>query len=522
MLTILFPEGCKIDELFQNQKQIYWSGHIKMWFDKWGFLTNTIEDIKHIKKQQFVIVARGANIDSIDFESFSGFIEGPISDVVLKRLGISAKTRVGTKFKVNAAADISVFDLTSNSVTSEFGRPRDMLRSIPRLGWIKSKPYLLKKNDVDEVVYQTFEVPEGWRAIALITSDSDKNPKPVIISNGHLLLCGMPLLDMICQKHSMPYCKHGYWAPSRKVVNWKVEHFLCSLIIQTAADSKNTIYYINHWPDAAKAAFTIRHDYDRPINNKVLDDILGFYKKKQIKCSFQFLNRLKPTDQISKILEEGHEIALHSEASNEKKFTKEIKEFKKTTSVNIKGATCHGGNGSTGHLGAYLFEWAERQGVFYTERLGRDNYIPHPALVPKGVQGKSLECMVMSAHSSLDTGTAPNAHSCSYLMDAIPQHLASGQVVNIMNHPDIHVDELKKLINSLKLDNVWKASHFEIVNWCRITKYSRQVMWDLNKPIIKFTEPLPKDLTLTIFKQTQVEHRVIKAGVTEVNLTAEM
>ena len=57
----------------------------------------------------------------------------------------------------------------------------------------------------------------------------------------------------------------------------------------TCNNSNSSVYILSRFPNAYQSSFSIRHDYDRPLEVSVLNRLLEFYYRKKLKASFFLL-----------------------------------------------------------------------------------------------------------------------------------------------------------------------------------------------------------------------------------------
>jgi hypothetical protein len=484
----------------------------RTWLRRWGLL--------------FACDASGEEatlIDRGDLRSAAGvLIDGPLVAESCESLGLSVRR--------HRAQDLHLaLDVASLSGRSERPEPQrvrvarqiDLLRRIPSDRAETSEPYVLGPgSDADEtaIAFQSLSAPEGWRVLASAAIDGEAATLPVIVSDGRRIVSGLPLIELAIAKMTMPACPDGYYGPLRNALSWRLEIWLVEQLIAHARRRGLTVLYQHHWPSGFDAAFTIRHDYDRPILDETLTDLLDCYDQFGVKCSVGFLDRLQPAAQMAALHARGHEIVLHSEAASEAAFAGEVTALRAKgleRGFALSGMTCHGGIGSAGHLGATTFAWVGRAGLDYTEQLGCEALIPHPALsAGAGKADGPMSVMITPSHKSLDTGTAPLAHALPSLVDKVPRLLAAGGLVTVMNHPDIHLDQLKTLLSWLDLSRVWCATHADITAWCRQTKYAAQCRGVDGDVEVNFGRPLPQGLTIDVLKP-EIAHRLHLPAGTE-------
>lgn len=490
------------------QERCYWSAGADLFLRKWGLIAlATSAAVRDVKG--YFVVARGASAPA-----GPGFREGPFAQGAVDPHGIATEDRRAGSVMLRLA-DIPSPVRPGHWPGKGWGRPVDTVRRIPAARGEVSDPYELQPGVDDPASalhYQRLVCPPGWTVLAELREVGDDAYHPVVISDGTTILSGLPLLDLAIEKMSMPDCPDGYYAPARSGLSWQVEAWLAEMLVDHARRAGAVIARLHPWPDGRRGAFTVRHDYDRPITGTVLHDLIAFYDAHGVRASVSFLTRLLPADQIARLRAAGHEIVLHSEASSAAVLTEELARMAEIAGAPPASLTCHGGIGSAGHLGGTLFRWCADAGLSYIEQLGRDHLLPHPAVAAAEGDVARNGCMVMPCHHSLDRGTAPLAHELPILEADGPIRLASGGVFNVMNHPDIHLSELKALIGGLDLRNAWCATHDQITDWCRTVKFDSVWHRDGDHLHLAFPQPLPHTLNVEVVTMAGAKVHSIVAG----------
>jgi hypothetical protein len=508
-LKLVMPNSSDQVLISDREGRPFWSGGTAYWLRKWGLLH--IENGSPMHDEQcFLIAGRGYDASKI----IPGFYEGPFSKKFLEQCEITSVDCSTSELELRLV-DEPVIIGPGLITVEKFGRPVDTVRKIPTSGKINSKPYQLEPtidNKKPYLSYQRFNHTSNWKVLAYARAANSNEYYPAILSNGSIILSGLPVLDLAVEKMVMPACPVAYYAPVRQSLSWRVEAWLIEKIVLHAIAADQVLVRVRPWPSGYSSALTVRHDYDRQVKAQTLDDLLDFYNCNGIKASFGFLTQLIPGEQVKRVKSQGHEIVLHSVAADETLFNQEISELSNQAEVKIKGATCHGGTGSAGHLGETLFRWCANVGLSYTEQLGRDHILPHPALTWQNGSVQQIGAMIMSSHHSLDSGTAPHAHSLDFILTDLQTRLAAGGLINLMNHPDIHQHQLRRLLENIELKHVWCATHHEVTEWCRITKYDSTWSYQDNCLILSFPEQLPFDFAIEIVSKAGSRQLILPDG----------
>lgn len=440
-----------------------WNTLTGMWLRKHGFVFKEVVG-QDLSPSAFCIVPNGVGAAS---HPKAGFFEGPFSRAFLAELGISARMVRAEVASLRIAAG------SRESSVLELRYSRDILRAIPRERGIKSDPYIWQPDSpcfgVRQVPMQVFETGDEWRVLAYAIL-KDGAQAPTVITNGRVTLTGLPVFDLVCRKHWMPPITDGYYMIETEPVSPDADRWLAELIKSAALTAGSSVISVDPWPHQSRAALTVRFDHDRLISGQSLDDLLNVLDVHGHRASWAFLKRLSPPEAISAVRARGHEITLHTEADGPEAFQREVLHFHEA-GIELRGVTAHGGIGSAGHLGQTYFDWAREAGTRHAELLSRNTLAPHPVVAVRGNKIVTEDFFVLNAHRSLDSGTAPNAHQLDKLMETIPAQLAAGELVTIMNHPDIHREELKTLLNTFAGSDIWKATHAEVVDWLGATRF---------------------------------------------------
>ncbi len=509
-LKLVMPNSKDQESISGREGRPYWSGGLSYWLRKWGLLYIENESPTPPDEECFLIVSRGCFASNIN----PGFYEGPFSKEFLEQCKISGVNRSASELELRLV-DEPITIGPGLLTVEEFGRPVDTVRKIPAAPNINSEPYQLEPtidNKKSYISYQRFDQISDWKVLAYVREINNGKYYPAILSNGTIILSGLPIIDISVEKMVMPACPDGYYAPVRKSISWRIEAWLSEQIVSHALAANQVLLRMKPWPSGYCSALSIRHDYDRPIDTEALNDLLDFYSSKSIKASFGFLTRLLPKAQINYVKLKGHEIVLHSEATDEAQFNQEISKLSKQADVRISGATCHGGIGSAGHLGETLFRWCSNAGLAYTEQLGRDHILPYPALKWENGSVQKIGTTIMSSHHSLDSGTAPHAHRLDFIMADMQTRFVAGGLVNLMNHPDVHITQLKKLIENIEIKSVWSATHHQVTEWCRITKYDSEWSFHDDHVMLSFPEPLPYDFVIEIVSSAGLKQQILSGS----------
>ena len=292
-------------------------------------------------------------------------------------------------------------------------------------------------------LHRCSDVPDHWRPVLIADRMDERIPIAWIC--GRDLRISSDLRDALAVELAFPPLLDGYYArkndgdPS-SVATWLGREYWRSRTASTSPD-----------PEVPPATVTLRLDYDRPIEHSNLRSLLDLLTSVDVRSSCGFLLRREEDVDVARMFEDsGHEILLHTEAGDRDAFLRECDLFEARFCRRPLGYTAHGGRGSAGYLGQRQWEWAIEAGMRYGEMLGRKIHRMHPlVIVDSAGIARTTPLVAPGVHFSLDAGMKPEAHNLDALLALCPRMLQPEGHVVIMNHPDLHRDELRTLLEAL-------------------------------------------------------------------------
>lgn len=473
MLCLLVPDPAKQHSIQNAEHFAYWSRLTGFFLRKHGFIFHEMPGVTMppTADDDYLIVTRGVPDSVHGFRA--GLYEGPFPASFLNALQLNT---IAPKPAEQVELEFCAFDSDNNLPlqSKSFGYASDQVRRIPENRADESKPYRFLDADQSlnprHVPVQQLDPGPGWQVLARVRMAGENRAVPVAITNGTITLLGLPLFDLVVRKHWMPRLDVGYFALGSRPPPREAELWLACLIQKLASSGQRRLFRLAHWPHDFNSALTLRLDHDRALSSAALDSLLASLKELKVRASWGLLVKNSAHDLIHRIASHGHEVTLHSEASSYNELSSELSALRALGAEPV-GVTSHGGIGSSGHLGQVYFDWAERANLRHADILSRDNLWPHPSIAAGNGLPQMGAIMLPGLHRSLDTGTAPDAHRFKDLAEIIPSRLAAGEHVNVMNHPDIHQQELLLLLRKTMTKSVWAATHEEVCEWSRMTKF---------------------------------------------------
>jgi hypothetical protein len=225
------------------------------------------------------------------------------------------------------------------------------------------------------------------------------------------------------------------------------------------------------FPKPFRSALSIRHDYDRKIDEESWKELLDYYEEKDISASFSILTYLMPERVLNLIEQYGHEIQLHCFAHTESELREQIYKLAARSEQPIDGVTIHGGPSGVGFRGDIHNSFFERSRFSYAEGYGmRDMTITPLARLVDGIPRPTERLVAPPFHFSLDGSTRPEDHRLEQLKRDLPLQLNEGRYIVLMNHPDIHREALYSLLDSLDLSNCWTPTTRDAVSFATETR----------------------------------------------------
>lgn len=433
-------------------------------------------------------------------------LEAPLHPTVIDALGLEGETFDTEDIVVQGAG----LDPKSLSYS------RCLVRRIPARAQEHSEPFPHSCADPrwrrDSFPVTFFRTGEKWSTL-LEGRTSDGRSGNLAITDGRRIILGMPVFDMAVYQHCLPPLGDaGYYAMSKSHPTWALEVWLVEQAERLFCEQGCTTLRAANWPKGFSSAFSVRHDMDRPVTRRDLREVLRFYEAEGIGATFFFLPRTASPALMRHLRRQGHEIALHTESSTPEGMVQERRRVEQTSGGPVKGFSTHGGCGGVGYLGATHFQWGTDLGFAYGELIGKDNKLPHPAVVLRNGHPTSSSLTIPAVHNSLDTGMAPDAHNMSVLPRHYKNKLAAGGHGVLMNHPDIHRQQLLELLSSLDLGTTWKASLGEVCAWNAALKFDSRVQYGPDRILLNLGAPLSHDAVVHISGPTGRAEAVIAAG----------
>ncbi len=497
-MKILLPDADRILALQEAEGRFFFSAAAAMLLQKYGVV---LEDgAGSPAAGRFAIAARETPWRP-DFDSMSLIMEGPLHESARSRLALEGRALETEGLELERADGFPLGTLIFNRVN---------LRRIPLAASERSDPYPFVAGDArwtpTRYAFQSLARSEGWEPV-LRGRDERGETHLVGVRQGRRCIFTVPLLDVMVQHHAMPPFPDGYYSMLRSSDLQPLERwFLAEAESMARAGGEMTVA-APRWPAPFRSCFTVRHDFDRPLKGLLaawrlragIARLLECYARRGIKSTWFWRVASYHDGLARKVAGRGHEVALHTEARDEREWReKELEFLGRRHGLPPAGYTAHGGIGSAGYLGQQQIRWALAAGMSYGELLGNGISLPSAAVVLEaGVP--AVSGLVMPAqHRGIDLTMRPEGHRLAALLPEAQAALRRGEHCVVMNHPDIHVAEMVALIEGLDLEGAWRATFAQVAAWYQASRVAVRRRSSPSGIELSFDAPLPADAAYAI------------------------
>jgi SAM-dependent methyltransferase len=164
-----------------------------------------------------------------------------------------------------------------------------------------------------------------------------------------------------------------------------------------------------------------------------------------------------------------HEVAHHTEQPWSK-GAKEQRRIERVMGRPVLGTSAHGDPTCFRWQGAPNVLWADQRGLLYTELIQHSHMHPHrfPKLGESGVI-ELADVICLPHHESFDRSMRSGDTAAERVAQAAPGYVTAGGMMQLLNHPDLNLDELFELLETLPRDERLDWTAAEAANWWRRT-----------------------------------------------------
>ena len=332
----------------------------------------------------------------------------------------------------------------------------------------------------------------GWDTVVCALDPNSGMEGAIAVRRGKDLVIGFSAFELLARWLAIPPLAERYGGFSRMLRHGLLsERFISLVIDHTVSAGAPHPLKIETWPRGYSSAFTVRHDYDRKADQSQLEKLLCHYDLLSVRASIGFLPYFLEQETIDAFRVGGHEIQGHIASPSRNDLREDLQRLRNVSLQPVSGVTIHGGPHGIGFRGQNHFEWFDDCGLAYCETFGLRDTIPVPIC---RLYEDIPDCSRMIAtpgHLSLDGSTAASDHRLDSLLLSVPRSLSCGNYTIVMNHPDVHHEQLCALLSRIALDGIWCATISEVVHWHRVTRYESVSRWTPSGYEVFFPETLP-------------------------------
>jgi ubiquinone/menaquinone biosynthesis C-methylase UbiE len=313
-------------------------------------------------------------------------------------------------------------------------------------------------------------------------TDGGGERRPALVRRGPLMAASFSLFGFLGQQTTIqPFAgaEHLIWTRP-----FALEAMLAALLDEMHRRARVPRPRIMPWPEGADWALNVRHDFDRAQSHGQVGRVLAahatagtagtwYWRSRHVDGARSAADRVRARGSdgasVARTVAAAprQEIALHTEllwVSTEN----ERRALERATGRPMLGTSAHGDPNCFRWQGGPNVLWAERHGFDYTEFISHSHLHPHrfAALRSDGTIDPS-RVICLPHHESLDRSTKPGDANVEGVLAAAESYRRAGGLMQILNHPDLNLDELSEVLRRLptagRLD--WTAA--EAVDWWR-------------------------------------------------------
>jgi hypothetical protein len=326
---------------------------------------------------------------------------------------------------------------------------------------------------------------------------------PAIVRRGRVAALAVELLAYLAQAHSAAPSlgpQHSNWP--RAVA---AEAMLLELIDSLHATVGATRLRIRPWPHRRTWALNVRHDVDRLPSRRAVAELLGrhraagtaatlYVRPRHLSTSHRFVlgaavrtllgsHAGEPPRAIGNLPRRPAqgpiralraalgrpdiELALHAEGMWAG-GAKEVEAFTRAFGRPPVGASSHGGPDCFRFQGAPNVLWAQKMGLDYTELIVHTHTLPHRFVDLRADGTVAVErILCLPHHESFDRPGAVPPNGAAAINSRLDLWRQTGGLLQVMNHPDLNLDELFAFLAELPRDGRIDTTAADAADWWR-------------------------------------------------------
>jgi hypothetical protein len=497
--------------VYRRERRGYWAAAFPLALEKHGYLAveeagpEALSDPALWHRHGCAVIARlpesawtAGAVEALVASGRPVLLEAPLPPGLRAAIGITAVK------PMDREGLLTVTDASLAAAIAERGGPaggrlkRPAKRPVPiepHMAWqrIASVPIVSEQAEAWRAAgwdAERWQVTADVEVLAEWTPDPGGEPAPAIVRRGPLVACAVGLLSGVGQMHTAEPWEPGEFWSSPRIIG--IEQVLLALVDEMHRQAGRVRVRLLPWPRGARWVMNVRYDFDRPLSSRQVSGLLERHDEVGTACTWYWrarhlgaglpsidlrrLRRRSPSGNGPPRLvarHPRHEVALHTEAlwaGGER----ERRRLERVLGGPVAGTSAHGDPTCFRFQGAPNVLWAERQRLLYTELVQHAHAHPHrfAALEPDG-EIRPLGVVCLPHHESFDLSTRPGDVATERLARMAHVFMALGGLMQVMNHPDIHEDELFSLLHDMPAQGRLDWTAREAADWWRRT-HSRE------------------------------------------------
>ena len=498
---VILPTEEDARRVYRQSGRGCWSLALPLVLEKYGHLgfalrgPSALEEPEILERFRCILIAdlpqevwRAEAVERLLASGAEVLIEAPIPPALAAALSIRvkpAKPEVTVTVTNEALATAARRFGADAGGTLAAGRSRGIDRD-SQLDWeaLPEVPITPQQADAWRAVgwrSECWDLPSEVEVLAEWSRSEQGRRYPAVVRARTFTLCSFGLLTHLGQSHTSEPSTGGEWRTSRRVTGLEV--LLMGLLDQMHDRAKLAMARVLPWPAEAEWVLSVRHDFDRGLGLSNVERLLAGHADAGTSATWYWRARhLKSTlpgrigkrkawhgaaSRTARLVAErsGHEVAHHTERLW-LNAAKEQATIEAAIARPIKGTSAHGDPGCFRYQGAPNVMWAERQGLLYTELIQHAHSHPHRfAALRRDGTIAPLEVICLPHHESFDLSTKQGHTNREAVESAVPRYRDLGGMLQLMNHPDLHPDELFDVLRAFPKERRLDWTAAEAADW---------------------------------------------------------
>ena len=314
---------------------------------------------------------------------------------------------------------------------------------------------------------------DGWDVLLAFTATDE----PALLQRGMTVVSSFPWLAWVIHYYTIGPLPESY--DMARTLGFSANEELLVLCIERLVRlAARPVPRLAPWPWGYDYVLSIRHDVDRIPEAPVFERLMDFHRSERLGVTWFWLPWRLDREKMRAQLDAGHEIALHSVRSLEKR--EECEAIAEESGAKVVGEAYHG-SAADFLLGAPSAMESIRAGLSYSELAPNMKLFPYgayPWLEADGSVTLRRGCIGISQSTGTDTeGKDVNPFDLGATVAFNLEWAGRGLAIVLVNHPDLNFERVRSVVSALpakgRLD--WQAR--QIADWWRRTHQVDQLTW---------------------------------------------